>query len=65
MPKQRQLIEPSDFERMRVFQQPISVFLQGELIGEHVIIQSHDDEFVFSTHGERYVKANCEFLSKR
>jgi hypothetical protein len=65
MPKQRQLIEPSDFERMHVFQQPISIFLQGELIGENVIIQSHDEEFVLSTIGERYVKANCQFLSKR
>jgi hypothetical protein len=65
MPKQRQLIEPSDFERMHVFQQPISIFLQGELIGENVIIQSHDEEFVLSTIGERYIKANCQFLSKR
>ncbi|MDQ0878255.1 hypothetical protein QFZ77_006914 [Paenibacillus sp. V4I3] len=65
MPKQRQLIEPSDFERMRVFQQPISIFLQGELIGENIIIQSHDEEIVLSTSGERYVRANCQFLSKR
>ncbi|GGA02595.1 hypothetical protein GCM10008018_55920 [Paenibacillus marchantiophytorum] len=64
MPKQRQLIEPSDFERMRVFQQPISVFIHDEIIGENVRIQSHDAEFVFSTTGERYVKADCKFLSK-
>lgn len=65
MPKQRKLIEPSDFERMRVFRQPISIFLQGEQIGEKVIIQSHDDELVVSTTGEKFVKANCDFLSKR
>lgn len=65
MPKPRQLIDPSDFERMRVFQQPISIFLQGEQIGKNVIIQSHDDEIVMSNSGERYVKANCQFLSKR
>lgn len=65
MPKQRQLNEPSDFERMRVFQQPISIFLQGELIAKNVIIQSHDEEIVLSTNGERFVKANCQFLSKR
>jgi hypothetical protein len=65
MPKQRQLIEPSDFERMRVFQQPITISLQGEIIGSNVIIQSHNDETVLSTTGERYVKANCQFLSSR
>jgi hypothetical protein len=65
MPKQRLLIEPSDFERMRVFQQPISIFLQDELIGDNVIIQFHNDEFVISTTGERYVKANCQFLSSK
>ena len=65
MPKQRKLIEPSDFERMRVFRQPILIFLHGEQIGENVIIQSHDDEIVVSTTGEQYVKANCEFISKR
>ncbi|MDF2645683.1 MAG: hypothetical protein K0Q73_1488 [Paenibacillus sp.] len=65
MPKQRKLVEPSDFERMRVFRQPISIFLQGEQIGENVIIQSHDNDIVVSTTGEQYVKANCEFLSKR
>ncbi len=62
MPKQRQLIEPSDSERMRVFQQPISIYLQGELINENVLIQTHDDEFV-SLSG--YAKANCKFLSKK
>jgi hypothetical protein len=41
MPKQRLLIEPSDFERMRVFQQPITISLQGEIIGDNIIIQSH------------------------
>jgi hypothetical protein len=65
MPKQRLLKEPSDFERMRVFRQPISIFLQGEMIGENVIIQSHNDETVLSTTGEQYVKANCQFISKR
>lgn len=65
MPKQRQLNEHSDFERMRVFQQPISIFIQGELIGENVIIHSHDEEYVLSTIGERYIKSNCIFLSKR
>ncbi|MDQ0899895.1 hypothetical protein [Paenibacillus sp. V4I7] len=65
MPKQRQLIEPSDFERMRVFQQPISIYLQGELIGENVIIETHDEEIVLSTVGERFVKASCQFLIKR
>ncbi|SEB46314.1 hypothetical protein SAMN05443246_0498 [Paenibacillus sp. GP183] len=64
MPKQRQLLEPPDFERMRVFQQPISIFLQGELIGQNVIIQSYNDVCVLSTTGERYMKANCKFLSK-
>lgn len=64
MPKQRQLKEPSDFERMRVFQQPISIFLQGELIGGNVIIESHDEEIVLSTIGERFVKTNCQLLSK-
>lgn len=65
MAKRRQLIESSDFERMRVFQQPISIFLQGELIGENIIILSHDDEILLSTTSERYVKANCQFFSKR
>lgn len=65
MLKQRQLIEHSDFERMRVFQQPITIFLQGEQIGKNVIIQSHDDEIVISTTGERYVKVNCQFVSIR
>jgi hypothetical protein len=65
MPKQRQLIEASDFERMRVFRQPITISLQGEIIGSHVIIKSHNDEIGLSTTGERYVKANCQFLSKR
>ncbi|KRF43871.1 hypothetical protein [Paenibacillus sp. Soil787] len=65
MPKQRKLVEASDFERMRVFRQPISIFIQGEQIGENVIIQSHDDELVVSTTGEKFVKANCDFLSKR
>jgi PAS domain-containing protein len=65
MPKQRLLIEPSDFERMRVFQQPISILLHGEIIGDNVIIQSHNDEFVLSTTGERYVKANCQFFSNK
>jgi hypothetical protein len=54
MPKQRQIIEPSDFERMRVFQQPITISLQGEIIGQNIIIQSHNDETVLSTTGERY-----------
>jgi hypothetical protein len=65
MPKQRRLIAPSDFERMRVFQQPITISLQGEIIGSNVIIKSHNVETVLSTTGERYVKANCQFLSKR
>jgi hypothetical protein len=64
MPKQRLLIEPSDFERMLVFQQPISIFLQGEMIGDNIIIQSHNDETVLSTTGERYIKANCQFLRR-
>lgn len=34
MPKQRQLLEHSDFERMRVFKQPIFVYLQNDLIGK-------------------------------
>lgn len=65
MPKPRQLIEPSDFERMRVFQQPISIFLQNELIGSNVIIQTHDDEIVLCTNGERYIKENCQFITTR
>ncbi|OAS21380.1 hypothetical protein [Paenibacillus oryzisoli] len=65
MLKQRQLNVHADFERMRVFQQPISIFLQGELVGENVIIQSHDDEYVLGTNGERFVKANCQFFNKR
>jgi hypothetical protein len=63
MPKKRRLIAISDFERMRVFQQPITISLQGEIIGSNVIIQSHNDEIVLSTTGERYVKANCQFFS--
>jgi ABC-type uncharacterized transport system ATPase subunit len=65
MVKKRQLIVHSDFERMRVFQQKVTIFLQGELIGENIIIQSHDDEFVLSTNGERYIKATCQFFNKR
>jgi hypothetical protein len=65
MPKQRRLIAPSDFERMRVFQKPITILLYGEIIGSNVIIQSHIDEIVLSTTGERYVKANCQFLSSK
>jgi hypothetical protein len=65
MPKQRQLIEPSDFERMRVFQQPITISLQGEIIGSNVIIQSHNEEVVLSTTNERYVKANCQFHTRK
>lgn len=65
MPKQRQLLVHSDFERMKVFKQPISVYLQSELIGENVVIQTHNEEIVLSTNGERYFKENCKFLSKR
>ncbi|MCY9696426.1 hypothetical protein [Paenibacillus alginolyticus] len=65
MAKQKQLIESSDFERMRVFQQPISIFLQGQLLGSNVIIQAHDDEVVIDTNGEQYVKVKCQFLRIR
>jgi hypothetical protein len=65
MAKQRRLIETSDFERMRVFQQPITILLFDEIIGSNVIIQSHNDETVLSTTGERYFKANCQFLSSK
>jgi hypothetical protein len=65
MPKQRRLIETADFELMRVFQQPITISLQGEIIGSNVIIKSHNDETFLSTTGERYVKANCQFLSTK
>jgi hypothetical protein len=66
MPKQRRLIETADFERMRVFQQPITILLYGEIIGwDNLIIQSHNDEIVLSTTGERYVKENCQFHSSK
>ncbi|KRF18636.1 hypothetical protein [Paenibacillus sp. Soil787] len=65
MAKQRQLIEHSDFERMRVFHQPISVFLNGELMGSNILIQSHDNEIVTDSNDEKYSKETCQFLRTR
>lgn len=37
----------------------------GELIGDNVIIKTHDHGIVISTIGERCVKANCQFFNRR
>jgi hypothetical protein len=62
MPKQRKLLTYSDFERMRVFQQPLSIYQGGILLDENVIIESHNDDVVVSRNGERYMKSSCVFV---
>lgn len=61
MTKKRQLITIHDFERMRIFTRKLDVFQEGELI-DTIIIQSHDDEVVLATNGDRFMKENCVFI---
>jgi hypothetical protein len=63
MPKQRQLIEHSDFQRYQVFQQPIIVYQDNEILDENIIIKSHNNTTVESSTGNKYIKAACQFYS--
>ncbi|TVY02409.1 hypothetical protein FPZ49_31620 [Paenibacillus cremeus] len=62
MHKQRELKVHSDFERMRVFQQPLSIYQNGKLLDENVVIESHNEDIVVSRNGDRYFKSACVFI---
>jgi hypothetical protein len=64
MPKERQLTLSSDFERMRIFQQPISIFQDGILVDEKVIIESHNEELIVCKSGDTYLKSIYTFVRR-
>lgn len=64
MPKKRQLILHSDFQRYQIFQQPIIVYQDNEILDENIIIMSHNETTVESNTGNKYLKAACTFFSQ-
>jgi hypothetical protein len=64
MPKQKKITQYFDFQRMKVFQQPISIFQCGILLDKDVIIESHNEEIVLGRNGISYIKENCTFIKQ-